>query len=260
VQKKNLSNYYAVMQISDKAFSASPSTPTATSKVSLTQSPKSNSSYVNTSAKNPQPIISVKKPASTMHSSTRLPVQNYNAEARNAQIPNASPFTLSLTSGWSFLPNIDEFRISQSTAPSTIWYIGSDGTGFIGMDANYQISDIISIQGGVKTELFDNIKLYYVELGPKISSHFSNNLEGYLRAGIVYGNFDWDTVPGNFDDSYGWLVGSGLTYKYHNFCIGLEASYRNIEFEYSAPAGVTANQNDIDFSGALLTGTLGYHF
>jgi len=212
LKKENFSDYYAVMQVSDKA-------------VSSTQSQKIQSS-------------------------------------QNAAVQNSSPFTLSLTSGWSVLPSVDEFRISKSTAPGGTWYIGASGTGFIGIDANYRIYEGFSIQGGVKTELFDNIDLYYFELGPKLSHHFSGNLEGYLRAAMVYGNFDWDTVPGSFDDSFGWLASSGLIYKYNNFRFGLEVSYRNIAFDYTAPMGigVTANQKDIDFSGALLTGTIGYQF
>ncbi len=175
---------------------------------------------------------------------------------------NNSPLTLSVTTGWSFLPRVNDFLVQQSGATNSRWFIEDHGTGFIGMNANWQFTHNLSAHGSVKTEIFDDIRLYYLELGPKISGDLSGNLKGHLWFGAVYGNFDWDNVPGDFDDSFGWQIGSGLTYQYRNFYLGLEAAYRKIEFDYTPPAnaGVTANQTAIDFSGTLVSGSVGYRF
>lgn len=173
-----------------------------------------------------------------------------------------SALSLSITSGWSFLPKVDDFSVSQTGSPDSTWSIRDDATGFAGIDINWNFFNAYSLQGGIKTEMFENIDLYYFELGPKISTKLMENLDGFLRTGIVYGYFDWDDVPGDFDDSLGWLIGAGITYSYKNFLLGLDIFYRNIDFHYSAPngMGVTSSHNNIDFSGTLITGKLGYQF
>lgn len=187
--------------------------------------------------------------------------QVQNNPAHRTPVQSSTPFTLSVTSGWSFLPKIKNFRITQTAAPNATWSIRDDETGFVGIDANWQVNDMFSVQGGVKTELFDDIDLYYFELGPKVSYRLMPGLEAHLRAGGVYGSFDWDNVPGSFDNGVGWFAGYGLLYKYDKFRFGLDFAYRRIDFDYSPEgAGVSANQENIDFRGALFSGSLGYHF
>jgi hypothetical protein len=181
--------------------------------------------------------------------------------AHRTSVQSSTPFTISVTSGWSFLPKIKTFRVTQTAAPNATWSIRDDETGFVGIDANWQVNDMFSVQGGVKTELFDDIDLYYFELGPKVSYRLMPGLEAHLRAGGVYGSFDWDNVPGSFDNGMGWFAGYGLLYKYDKFRFGLDFTYRRIDFDYSpGGAGVTANQTDIDFKGAMFSGSLGYQF
>jgi hypothetical protein len=159
------------------------------------------------------------------------------------------------------LSKVTDFRITQTAVPNAAWSIADDETGFVGIDAGWQITDMFSVQGGVKTELFEDIDLYYFELGPKVSYGLMAGLDAHLRAGGVYGSFDWDNVPGSFDNGMGWFAGFGLLYKYDKFRLGLDFTYRRIDFDYSPDgAGVTANQSNIDFTGALFSGSLGYQF
>lgn len=242
LKKMQFSDYYAVMEFSDPL-------PGSLAKSSGSTAPalKSSAFTFFNPLKNSPSTPSIQASAKTLEQDPFL---------------NKSPLTLSLATGWSFLPRVNDFLIQSSGGANNRWFIQDDETGFIGINANWQLSDPLSIHTSLKTEIFDDIRLYYVELGPKISGELSRHLKGHLWAGGVYGSFDWDNVPGDFDDSFGWQIGSGLTYDYQNFCLGVEASYRKIQFDYTAPAGggVTANQTEIDFSGILVSGSVGYRF
>lgn len=271
MQRDQLSDYYAVLSLprSRKTAKKSPQeqlvSTAPTSKTITKQSPPpapsqphptASSQSTFQTASSPPPMHSAPAQKNAVYGS---PVQHNPTHGTSVQ--SRTPFTLSITSGWSMLPKIKNFRITQTVAPNATWSIADDETGFVGIDAGWQFTDMFSVQGGVKTELFEDIDLYYLELGPKVSFDLMPGFEAHLRAGGVYGIFDWDHVPGSFDNGMGWFAGYGLLYKYHKFRLGLDFTYRRIDFDYSPDgAGVAANQSNIDFTGALFSGSLGYQF
>jgi len=263
MRRDQLSDYYAVLPLPKPRNTVGKSPQkqpvnNASTSMTFTQksSPPVSSQSTFQAASSPPPMHSAPAQKNAVYGS---PVQHNSTHGTSVQ--SRTPFTLSITSGWSMLPKIKNFRITQTAAPNATWSIADDETGFVGIDAGWQFTDMFSVQGGVKTELFEDIDLYYLELGPKVSFDLMPGFEAHLRAGGVYGIFDWDHVPGSFDNGMGWFAGYGLLYKYHKFRLGLDFTYRRIDFDYSPDgAGVAANQSNIDFTGALFSGSLGYQF
>ncbi|MFC1820364.1 hypothetical protein ACFLZG_04680, partial [Thermodesulfobacteriota bacterium] len=78
----------------------------------------------------------------------------------------------------------------------------------------------------------------------------------------VWGDLSWDDIPGDFDNDFGWEAGIGLDLIRSRVNLGLDISYRDIEFDYNTPIGqgVNANRRSIDFSGYSFSGSLRFTF
>ncbi len=84
----------------------------------------------------------------------------------------------------------------------------------------------------------------------------------YLKGGVVYGDFNWNGPPVDFEDDYGLEAGFGVNLLRSRIKVGLDLLYRNIEFDYSAQgiSGVSSNSSSIYFSGFSISGSIRYFF
>lgn len=103
--------------------------------------------------------------------------------------------------------------------------------------------------------------LWTLSLDPKINMPFTDNITGYLKAGLVWGDFTWDEVPGDFDDEFGWEIGSGVNYDFGRFLAGIDLTYRDIRFTYNSPGlNIWWTRGTIDLSGFSISGSFDYKF
>jgi hypothetical protein len=120
----------------------------------------------------------------------------------------------------------------------------------------------LNLYGRCEYAFAEDIDLIFVSLGPKLRLDIWDWFFPYLKAGVVYGDFDFDGAPGKFEDDFGWETGLGVDLLKSRFKIGFDIVYRDIEFDYKVPGvpGVSANKSSIDVSGFSISGSVTYFF
>ena len=134
-----------------------------------------------------------------------------------------------------------------------------------GVSIDFPSRRSFGLYGHLEKVFVDELDLISLSIGPRLTFDVSSSLFPffpYLKAGLVFGSFDWDRAPGNFGNSVGWESGLGFHFARSQFKLGLDLLYRDITFDYAAPSGqnVSANHSSIDFSGYSLSVSFAYHF
>lgn len=177
------------------------------------------------------------------------------------------PDTLNLSAGirlsQHFVPEIDDFTITKTDNGLTErWYIDGENTVGVSLPVSVRINRFLSLEGYPEFSDTGVLNTFYFSLHPKVNYTLSNGIEPFAIAGLLYGVFDWQGPPGDFDDAFGWEVGFGVNYLRAPLRFGADILYRNIAFTYNSPGdqSVFSSSDQIDFSGYSISASLEYLF
>lgn len=171
-------------------------------------------------------------------------------------------FSLALNSGVYISSNAEDFKITEQS-PSTIRTFFFTGDAYqISLESSMRTYKDLNLYGRVEYVFADDVDMLFVALGPKLRFNLSDSVFPYIKGGLVWGDFSFDIAPGKFDNDFGYEVGFGLEILKSPYKVGLDLSYRGIEFDFIHPgiAGVTTNDSSIDASGFSMSGTFTYFF
>lgn len=171
-------------------------------------------------------------------------------------------FFLGVRAGGIFLPKADDFKIVQTTLSGFKGWTFDEEKIIGAINAEYQFHRFYSIQGYVERAFDTHADFWTLSLGPKFIFNPYKGFFPFFRANLIYGDLKWDDIPGDFDDGFGWEVALGIETTINRTKLGLEFSYRDIEFDYNIPPGgnVISNYKSLDFSGYGLVGLIGHSF
>ncbi len=173
-----------------------------------------------------------------------------------------SPFSLSLNAGGFRSGSASDFEITEVSGAVTNIYALKTMSSQIAFAPSFRFYKDYHMYGSF-TYLFGNrINSMLLSLGPTKTFDISDWASIYLKGGVVYGNFNWEGPPGDFEANYGLETGFGANLLRTRIKVGLDFLYRNIEFDYNAQgiSGVSANSSSIDFSGFSISGSIRYFF
>ena len=181
--------------------------------------------------------------------------------ARQPVARDFSRFNLLLKGGAYSPQNVNKFAITDLGA-ATVYRISDEAAPLIGLEGAVHFNRTIGLYGNADAVFISGINWYNFSAGPILKFQASDSVMPYLKGGAVYGNFSWDDVPGKFDSSVGWEVGTGLNFMKSNFKIGIDFNYRNLSFDYKAPNDplVSATEDSLDMTGFSLAATISFWF
>lgn len=210
-------------------------------------------------AKKPPPS----RAARTPRKKTKRPATE-KTTAKSAKIESIQPGRLSLgiRTGVLLAGGASDFVITESAGSDTNRYEFESTKPLSGLSVSVRLNDRWSADSIIEQVVMTNLDMQYMSLGPKMRIIDRGAFKTYIRAAVVYGNLAWDEAPGEFDSAMGMEAGIGVDLVGTRFNGGLEASYRSIAFDYTAPSdgSATATDSQIDFSGFVLTGCVRIHF
>lgn len=174
-----------------------------------------------------------------------------------------SDFSIGIRASQYSVPEIDDFTITRSDSNGTDrWYIDGKYTVGVSLPASLRINRFLRLEGCPEFSDTGVLNTFFLSLRPKVYYTLPSGIEPFMSAGLVYGVFDWQGPPGDFDDAVGLEVGFGFNYLLSHFSIGADVSYRNIAFTYNPPEdeNVVSSSSEIDFSGYSISLFLEYRF
>jgi len=221
----------------------------------------------------PMPVAAA---AATAAPAAATPPASPSAEAQKvaATPPDAKPAAVKTTAaadsddfsrfammvkGGAFSPqNVDKFVV---TTGATTYRISDDAAPQVGIEASVRFNKVLGFYANADAVFITNIDWYNFSAGPVLTFPAGKSVMPYLKGGAVYSSFSWD-APGEFDNTFGWEVGTGLNFLKSNFKFGIEFAYRDISFDYKPPSGasVVPPDNSLDMSGYSLMATISYWF
>lgn len=195
--------------------------------------------------------------------SKRAQRQNSQTEKGHKTSSIHPAFSLGMRVGALLSFSASDLEITRTTGTGTRKWEFANGSAIVAVVPSLRLSDRWSIEGAVEQLILAELNMQYLSLGPKWHFKQVGSTNPYLRAALLYSRMDWGDAPGDFDDALGAEIGLGLDIRRtKKFSFGLEAIYRNISFDYNAPAdpNVTHTDSNVDFSGLALFGHVRYHF
>lgn len=191
-------------------------------------------------------------------------VEKKEMKRRNKKgiLHSKSPFSLSLNAGGFRSGSASDFVITEVSGAVTNIYALKTMASQVAFASSFRLYGEYDLYGSI-TYLFGNrINSIFLSFGPKKTFDISDWASIYLKGGVVYGNFNWNGPPGDFEGDYGLEAGFGTNLLRTRIKVGLDFLYRNIEFDYNGQgmSGVSANSSSIDFSGFSISGSIKYFF
>jgi cell division protein FtsN len=176
--------------------------------------------------------------------------------------PDESNFSLTLSGGAFISSGAGDFLITEETE-STIWLYSFTGDAYqLSLESDIRAYKDLNIYGRVEYVFVDDVNILFASVGPKLRFEISDLVRPYIKGGLVWGDFSFDAVPGEFDSGIGYEGGFGMDILKSPFKIGLDFLYRSIEFDYTYAGieGVTATESSINTSGISLSVAISYFF
>lgn len=152
----------------------------------------------------------------------------------NIRIDDYNKFSILLKTGFVFLLNTENFEIErESTDLSESWNISNTRSWMIGITPTLYFNGHLGVYGNIEKIMSDKLDSIMLSIGPQYTYILMENLLTEFKIGLVYGDLDWDGVPGQFSDSFGGEIASGI-YLIKNSVrlrVGFEFMYRGIMFD-----------------------------
>ena len=176
--------------------------------------------------------------------------------------PSASLFSLSLNVGVYTSSSARDFKITEQTPSGTRRFSFTGDTAQTSLELGMRVYRNLNLYGRCEYAFAEDIDMVFVSLGPKLRLDILDWAFLYLKGGVVYGDFDFDGAPGEFEDDFGWETGFGVDLLKSQFKIGFDVVYRDIEFDYKVPGvpGISASKSSIDVSGFSISASVTYFF
>lgn len=197
-----------------------------------------------------------------VHDKSDRPVQL--PETNRDRIQQDYSIGLNLSAGFYHAGAVDNFTIVQTgEAGDATWSLPTKDRFMISLGTDYQITPWLGLNTDFSGIIGDpDVNLILASAGPVIMIPSAEGLRPYLRAAFTGGHLDWNGVPGNFENGFGWEFGYGLIWSAENWNFGLDISARNIGFDYNCPdaGNVNASRDSIDFSGQAISLSSTYLF
>jgi len=175
---------------------------------------------------------------------------------------SASLFSLSFNAGVYTSSSARDFEITEQTPSGPRRFSFTGDTAQTSLEVSMRVYRNLNLYGGFEYAFAEDTDLIFVSLGPKLRLDILDWVFLYLKGGAVYGDFDFDGAPGEFEDDFGWETGVGVDLLKSQFKIGFDVVYRDIEFDYKVPVvpGISASNRSIDISGFSISGSVTYFF
>lgn len=209
------------------------------------------------------PAVVDKSPQSgSVASSKEAGQEKSGRQAAEKKSATAGPadrgYTVMLKGGAFFPQDIDDFSVTNST---TRFRISDDAAAQLGVEGSLRFNKNFSIYGNIDTVFISGIDWFNFSAGPVLTFQASDSLRPYVKGGGVFGNFSWDG-PGDFDQAFGWEVGTGVHFLESKYRFGIEFAYRDLSFDYNLPNDptVSASDDSLDMSGYSVMATFSYWF
>ena len=159
-------------------------------------------------------------------------------------------FSLGGKVGYFYMPDIAKFTANYSSSANT--YSIADNTSVGGFPfARFNFTRNIGIEASYGFEGSDgpyletwNALLVYTFLNEK-------TFQSYIKGGLVYGQFEYENLPGDFSGGAGYELGAGFeTTVDGNIAFTMDILYRDLSNKYNKASGVSPSTPDkIDLSG-----------
>jgi hypothetical protein len=171
-------------------------------------------------------------------------------------------FSMYLKAGAFTSSAASDFEITEERVSGTMTWSFTGDTAQAALVSSIRVFKDFNMYGSFEYAFADEINAMFLSIGPELTIDVSDSIFPYLKGGAVYGTFDWDEIPGEFDDGLGWETGCGVYILKSRFKLGFDFLYRGIEFDYTPPniGGVRANDSLIDVSGFSISGSVAYFF
>lgn len=191
--------------------------------------------------------------------STKKSTAKSNPKIKSIQ---SGRLSLGIRTGALLANGASDFVITETVGSDTYRYEFDTTKPLSGLSVSVRFNDRWSVDSIIEQVVLTNLDMQYMSLGPKMCIVDRGAFKTYIRSAMVYGNLAWDEAPGEFDSAMGLEAGVGVDLVGTRFNGSLEASYRSISFDYTAPSdgSATATDSQIDFSGFVLTGCVRIHF
>ena len=189
------------------------------------------------------------------------PVQGIAVQGPDKRVESGK-FSLGIKSSYFISSNTDNFKIEDTSGGDQHTWSFKNPKVYNSLISSYRFNPTISIDAAIERAFFTKLDIWHLNMGPKFEFRKIGRLTPYAKGSLVIGHLDWDEVPGDFDTTWGWEGGFGVSFTKSNMQFGLETSYRSIKYNYNRPSGdeVTATDSQLDFSGFALSGRLNYWF
>ena len=170
-------------------------------------------------------------------------------------------FSLGLKAGRSSVSRADDFIIYDA-GEMVYWQLDNSYVLYFGLVANLRLNDNFTIASSIEKDSMTVIDIWQFSLGPRYYFRRVGLFTPYARACLVIGDLKWDAAPGSFDTGIGLEGGVGIDFMKNRFQLGIELSYKQMEYHYNEPADdeISATDDHIDMSGFVFSGTLSYWF
>ena len=170
-------------------------------------------------------------------------------------------FSIGLKASRSFVNQADDFIIYDANQ-RLYWQLGSSYALYLGLVANLRLNDQFTIESSIERDYMTVIDIWQLSVGPKYYFRQTSWFTPYASACLVIGDLKWDAAPGNFDPGIGLEGGLGINYIKNRFQLGIEMSYKQMEYHYNKPADnhISTTDDHLDMSGFIFSGALSYLF
>lgn len=202
------------------------------------------------------------KPRAAEREKALVEKEGKETRPRKGYPASASPFSISLNAGAYTSSSARDFKITEQTPSGPRRFSFTGNTAQTSLELSMRVYRNLNLYGRFEYAFAEDTDLIFVSLGPKLRLDILDWFFLYLKGGAVYGDFDFDDAPGEFEDDFGWETGLGVELLKSQFKIGFDVVYRGIEFDYKAPGvpGVSASDSSIDVSGFSISGSVTYFF
>lgn len=162
-------------------------------------------------------------------------------------------FSFALGGGFHIAPNIDDFSVKESVLPGWKMYT-IEGWNLLQLSASttYWFTEDLGINGSYNFGFGNDLDMQVMSGAFLYKLPIKEELIPYLRLGFCKAQFNWDELPGSFEDTTSLEVGGGFEGKVENFTLRFELIYRGLEFDYNKPSNVTGS-SEVNAKGIAIS-------
>ncbi|WP_028314234.1 SPOR domain-containing protein [Desulfatibacillum aliphaticivorans] len=226
----------------------------------------------------PPPLVAMSQPQAAANSSpaeiqevrkedpnveVSSPAHDGGFEKKQKAVDGTKKVSVGIRVGGYTAPDIEDFKVKKAGSTKTeTWKFAGSNAYIFSLPASYRFNEHFCLEGRPELVTADGLDVFFISLGPKLDYELPHGIQPHISLGAVYGSFDWDYAPGDFDTAFGMESGIGISLVRPKFKIDADFLYRDIRFGYNPPTDDTIvfNQSQADFSGYSYSASMAYSF